>query len=145
MAYFVETSAPNIQPVVAFTAILTHDVDLGPKQAIEYDKILTNIGNGYDKRNGQFRVPVSGVYIISSTIHSQGSSRINVEIVKNGVELAGMYGDDYDMGSQTIVLQLNKGDMVWARNWADHGGVQHVHSYPDLNYCSFSGALIAAL
>lgn len=124
---------------------MTHDVDLGPKQAIEYDKILTNIGNGYDKRNGQFRVPVSGVYIISSTILSQGSSPIYVEIVKNGIELAGMYGDDYDMGSQTIVVLLHKEDMVWTRNFADSGGVQHIHSYHGLSYCSFSGALIAAL
>lgn len=34
----------NATTPVGFTAVLTHDVTLGPHQTLEYDKVLTNIG-----------------------------------------------------------------------------------------------------
>lgn len=34
----------NATTPVGFTAVLTHDVTLGPQQTLEYDKVLTNIG-----------------------------------------------------------------------------------------------------
>jgi hypothetical protein len=47
----VTTPSPSISKV-AFSAILTTRLALGEHQIVEYDKVLTNIGNGYDSRHG---------------------------------------------------------------------------------------------
>ena len=57
------------QPV-AFTAVLAHDVNLGPHQAVEFDMVMTNVGNAYVSKDGQFTAPVYGLYMISATICS---------------------------------------------------------------------------
>ena len=93
------------QPV-AFIAVLVHDVTLGPHQAVEFEKVMTNIGNAYDSRDGQFTVPVYGLYVSSALICSQQSSNAHIEIVRNAVQLAAIYGDDYNLGSQTIMVQF---------------------------------------
>jgi hypothetical protein len=33
---------------------VTHDLSLGQHQAVEYDKVITNVGNAYDSRHGHF-------------------------------------------------------------------------------------------
>ena len=58
------------QPV-AFTAVLVRDVTFGPHQAVEFNKIFTNVRNAYDSRDGQFTAPIDGLYMISATICSQ--------------------------------------------------------------------------
>ena len=57
------------QPV-AFTAVLAHDVNIGPHQAVEFYKIITNVGNAYVSKDGHFAAPVYGLYMISATICS---------------------------------------------------------------------------
>ncbi|XP_071143978.1 C1q-related factor-like [Mytilus edulis] len=131
----------NATTPVGFTAVLTHDVTLGPHQTLEYDKVLTNIGNGYDVRHGYFTVPISGLYIVSATTCSGANEGIWTEIVRNGIQLVALYGDDYDFGSHTIVVSLEQNDEVWVRNYASSGTV---HSIGTRYYSSFSGVLIAA-
>ena len=91
--------------ILPFTAALAHDVILGPHEAVEFDKIIINVVNTYDSRDEQFTTPVDGLRMISATICSQQSSTAHIEIVKNGVQFAGIYGDDYDLWSQTIMVQ----------------------------------------
>ncbi|CAC5422469.1 unnamed protein product [Mytilus coruscus] len=38
-------------PGIAFSTALSHTVNLGQDQLVEYDKIVTNIGNGFDSRH----------------------------------------------------------------------------------------------
>jgi hypothetical protein len=55
------------QPV-AFTAVLAHGATLDPHQAVEFDMVMTNVGNAYVSKDGQFTAPVYGPYMISATI-----------------------------------------------------------------------------
>lgn len=67
--------------------------------------------------NHEFIARVHGVYIFSYTIlNMEGQSVIN-EIVKNDRPLAATKhdSDDYNMGSQTIIVELVHGDRVWIR------------------------------
>jgi hypothetical protein len=99
--------------------VLTHPVSLGPLQTIEYDKVITNIGNAYETRDGQFSPPVSGVYLISATVYITGNP-VFTEIVKNGQQLAAMYGDHNDHSGHTIAVLLHKPDRVWVRHFHDN-------------------------
>lgn len=142
---FYLTETPTSSPIVAFTAVLTHPVSLGPLQAIEFDKVITNIGNAYETRDGQFSAPVSGVYLISATVYAPGRHSVFIEIVKNGQQLAAMYGSNNDdHPGQIIVVVLSKTDRVWVRHFRDNN-IANIFSDADRHYCSFSGVLLAVL
>jgi hypothetical protein len=72
---------PDNQPnhPVAFSAYLTH-LDTGPAigthREIVFDKIETNIGNGYDHFSGTFRAPSDGVYAFTWTIFTAGGGSV---------------------------------------------------------------------
>ena len=135
-------SSHTVSSLVAFTVVLTHDVRLGPLQTLEYDKVITNIGNAYDSRHGHFIAPVKGTYMFSATVCDSGAV-IRAEMVRNGVQVVAMGGDRYDSASQTIMLSLEQNDMVWVRHFKE--GTSTAHAGPDRYYTSFSGALITAL
>lgn len=136
------TPTPANHMLIAFTAILTKDVILGPLQTVEYDKVLTNIGHGYDSRHGHFTAPIHGLYIIAATSCSYDSNVLRTEIVRNGVQLVAMYAADWDMGGHTIFVELNKDDMVWVRHLDE--AQQTIHAGITVQYSSFSGALLSS-
>ena len=135
-------SSNNLHSPVAFTAVLTHNEQLGPLQTLEYDKVITNIGNAYDTRHGHFTAPVNGIYMLSATL-CDDDQIIRTEMVKNGVQLVAMYGDTGLLASHTIMVSLEQNDMVWVRHFKE--GISTVHAGSDRYYTSFSGALITAL
>lgn len=141
-------AATNSQPAqlrkaIGFTAALTSVISLGQHQPVEYDKVITNVGKGFDARHGHFVAPVKGLYILSATILNSEGKEMHMEMVKNGVQLVAFYADpdDYSMGTQTIVLSLKANDMVWIR----HCRVKRpssIYGKPDQPINTFSGALI---
>ena len=135
-------SSNNLQSPVAFTAVLTHDVTLGPLQTLAYDKVITNIGNAYDSRDGRFIAPVNGIYMLSATVFDLHQF-LRTELVRNGVQLVAMFGDDDDSSSHTIMVSLEQNDMVWVRHFKE--GTSTVHGRSDRHYNSFTGTLITAL
>lgn len=59
-------------PAIGFNAILSKGTYLGDYQTIKYDRVLPNIGNGYNKWPGHFTAPLKGMYIF---MHSHGCKR----------------------------------------------------------------------
>merc|ERR1711971_985753 len=53
---------------IIFYAFLSTSKELGQDQTIEFDKVVTNVGNAYDSRHGHFIAPISGYYHFSATI-----------------------------------------------------------------------------
>ena len=105
---------------------------------------MTNVSNDYDSKDGQFTAPVDGLYMIYAKICRQQSFSVHIEIVRNGVQLAVIYGDDYDLGSQTIMVQLNENDKVWVRHFFD-SGFGYINNEADRSYTTCMGALMVAL
>ncbi|CAC5414756.1 C1QL [Mytilus coruscus] len=136
------TEATNVISQVGFTAVLTKDIKLGTLQTIHYDKVITNIGNGYDVSHGHFKAPVNGLYIISATSCSSENERIWTEIVINGIKQAAMYGNTNDMGRHTIVVSLKQNDQVWFRDVTSQISDNHTTSGNLLNQDSGVGEIL---
>jgi hypothetical protein len=114
----------------------------GEHQNVVFDLVETNIGNGYNSHHGVFIAPVSGLYLIYSSILAAHGAEIWCQIVVNGVNKGSVYarGTDgrHDQGSQAILIQLQKGDDVAVQNhFKDHA----VYSDGDI-YSTFSGVLL---
>ncbi|CAG2236651.1 unnamed protein product [Mytilus edulis] len=138
------TPQPSTTVHVAFSAVLTHIISLGELQEIKYDKVLLNIGSGYDARHGHFTSPVNGVYLLSSsTFKNHLADNLYVEMVKNGVQLVANEAPttEYNAGSHTVVIQMNKGDMVWVRHYKTKT-LTNVYGTPTTPVTSFAGVLL---
>ncbi|KAL4230592.1 hypothetical protein ACF0H5_010969 [Mactra antiquata] len=131
---------------IAFTAVLNHEVtNMGVDQNIVFDLVHTNIGNAYNPHHGTFVAPVTGVYVIHTTIFTRYNNIAWCEIVVNGASKAGVFvkaaSGQHNSGSQMLVLRLSQGDDVAVQNiqktdyiFSDH------YVYP-----TFSGFLLKDL
>ncbi|VDI50722.1 Hypothetical predicted protein [Mytilus galloprovincialis] len=133
---------------VAFTAAVNRVLTLGPNQAVQFEKIITNVGNAYDPRHGHMIVPVKGFYLISVTLFNKAEDSDYIELVKNGNPLVYFYeqAGRYSPMSQTIIVSLEKGDVVWVKNHdsASYSG-HHLFGAPAELYNTFSGFLLKSL
>lgn len=125
---------------MAFTATLSQtDKTLGYHQTVEYDHVITNLGNGYDPRHGHFTCPVKGLYLFAVTVlsSSRGSHALYTEVVKNGNRVTRLYNTITEASSTTSVflITLEVGEMVWVRSLNS----EIIHGY---GYDSFAGTLI---
>ncbi|XP_021359604.1 cerebellin-2-like [Mizuhopecten yessoensis] len=129
---------------VGFYARLSpHTLQLGEHQTLEFDHVVTNVGNGYDSRHGHFTAPVAGLFSFTSTVllSSSNNHLMQLNIVKNGVDIGHLFSySALDKGTRTVVLQLSVGDMVWVRN-RDNNSPEIF----GLGYTTFSGFLITPL
>lgn len=124
-------------PPIAFSAVLSTNTHLGNDDAIKYDKVLTNLGNGYDKWSGHFVVPRKGVYVFSCSVMCPNPNHITVGIIKNGktvLPVAAQRG--WESSSRIVILSMEKGDRVWVRRLAHDRNIM-------ANYNSFSGYLLS--
>ncbi|KAK3609817.1 hypothetical protein CHS0354_029856 [Potamilus streckersoni] len=133
--------------VVAFSATLTKDItNLGIEAPIIFDKVITNVGGGYDPRHGHFRAPVSGTYKFSfSILQGTAAMWISTELVKEGRPIGRVKTGDngyWTLGSNVITTHLQEGEDVWVRHKANEGSniipADHGH------FTMFTGHLIRA-
>ncbi|KAJ8316683.1 hypothetical protein KUTeg_005765 [Tegillarca granosa] len=102
-----------------FFSDLTHTIDnLGDNQVIVYDRVLINVGNGYNPNLGHFTVPIKGNYYISVNSMSTPNEGLYLNLLKNGnmmeqIYTGGYKSSDYLSSNEIIILPLEVGDMVW--------------------------------
>jgi hypothetical protein len=132
--------AENETPVAFFARMDKHLEHAGIHQNIIFETAVTNVGNGYHSHVGTFIAPVSGTYVFSATLLSFYHVSGHVQFVKNGQAVTNMYvsGSEagYDTTSQTIVLQLQKGDDVTVQN------LDSDKSFLGIGYGTFTGFLL---
>lgn len=128
---------------------LSQHLTLGPNQAVQYNEIITNFGNAYDSSHGHMITPVKGMYIIAVTCFNQAQDTDRLELVKNGNLITSFYtqGDNrYGPMSQTVVVSLEKGDVVWVRMVNEQAySAHHLFGLPNHYYNTFSGILVFQL
>ncbi|KAK3104990.1 hypothetical protein FSP39_014809 [Pinctada imbricata] len=121
--------------MVGFTACHSKGSTFAAYQTIIYDHIITNIGNAYDVRDGEFNVPYDGLYTFTVTGMAYSNTEMYFTLLKNGVYVQKMYSnlDTSDTSAFTTNLYLQAGDAIWVVN----GGHDSGHLHPN-NYNCFS-------
>ncbi|XP_060567974.1 complement C1q tumor necrosis factor-related protein 3-like [Ruditapes philippinarum] len=123
----------TVESGVAFSASMTVDENnVGEKQDIVFNHVITNVGNAYNNHHGTFIAPVTGTYVFYFSLHSPGA---RADLVLNGSAVANLYIGN-DQASQLAILNVNAGDDVSVQNLV--AGKQYWGS----GYSTFSGFLL---
>ncbi|VDI52053.1 Hypothetical predicted protein [Mytilus galloprovincialis] len=130
----------NQKNTVAFSAYTTHSQVIYSNTNIKFEKVWTNIGNGYNPSTGIFTAPRQGVYQITAVVLSVSGKQLYLHLKHNNEYTAGrlVYGDGYKTGTFDVVLNLQKGDTISVVCKSSTS----VYSDSD-KYNTFSGHLIA--
>ena len=130
--------------IVALLAMLTTGVNLGQDQTVTYNNVITNIGRAYDTKTGHCISLVNGVCIFSASIFTLPDHQVHLHMVRNGKVFISLFSQNngWHLGSQTIIVILEEGDIVWVK----HDSTRH-HDVPAKStitnsYNTFSGALL---
>ncbi|XP_061195794.1 uncharacterized protein LOC133204028 [Saccostrea echinata] len=111
----------NLSQRVAFTVGVSSTSTSWNSGTLVYDKVINNVGGGYNPNTGIFTAPVEGNYVFYVTIQSYKNNAIYVDIVLNGsskvrsIAFPNWPHEQYDTGTNLVTLQLQKGDAVWVR------------------------------
>ncbi|CAC5392956.1 C1QL [Mytilus coruscus] len=120
---------------IGFHAELSNTITLSSTQTLNFERVITNIGNGYNNHTGMFTATDNGLYFFMASFIPEGSSRAHLEMVKNSVVIA--RGRAHGSGSMQAVVKLMRGDVVRCRHWSG-SGTETVYK----NFSFFSGYLI---
>uniref|UniRef100_K1Q0A5 Complement C1q-like protein 4 n=1 Tax=Magallana gigas TaxID=29159 RepID=K1Q0A5_MAGGI len=134
---------------VAFFVYMSQNVlinTISKYKTFVYDRVETNVGNGYNVQTGNFTAPESGVYVFHTTTAAFDKSHSTIEIVANGQVKDITWADAMDhndraVASSMTVLSLTGGDVVYVRV-----GLTFAGNYLESNQytrMSFSGFKLA--
>lgn len=115
---------------VGFTACLSTSGDVFHQgdQTIIFDKVFTNVGQGYNSHTGIFTAPRRGLYVFHLAAMSRAGTSKYLDLVKDGNELdkayVGAHGViDYQSVAKEWALELNQGSQVWIKDGTYKGDV----------------------
>lgn len=94
---------------------------------IKFETTITDVGAGYNNQTGIFVVPITGIYLISSSlmdhdgsdVSSTGKVMVRGEIVHNQKVVGRILGrgepEHRDQGANTVFVVANEGDQIFIR------------------------------
>ncbi|XP_033724707.1 uncharacterized protein LOC117314726 [Pecten maximus] len=127
---------------VAFTVGLTHDIHLPAYTKVPYDRLYTNLGNGFDMNRKVFTAKLHGLYVFHFHGLSQNGQALYLDLYHNYKYVTSAYAFDassYSAGSNAATLSLLAGDQVYV----SVRGNSALYGRNDQVYCTFSGYLVA--
>uniref|UniRef100_A0A3B5AGS4 C1q domain-containing protein n=1 Tax=Stegastes partitus TaxID=144197 RepID=A0A3B5AGS4_9TELE len=134
---------------VLFTAVIGSYGTIGPNNVdttLVYRRVVTNIGDAYNRNTGIFTAPVAGVYYFIFFYHAGGDCEAMLYLYRN-YQLVVMTSDHIskhdtaDNGGNAALLHLDKGEQVYVRMAAyTHAGfivqgVKICSNFRSLNPC----------
>ncbi|KAG7248071.1 hypothetical protein CRUP_010462 [Coryphaenoides rupestris] len=113
-------------PRVAFSVALGDSVGPFDKDStLKYQRIISNMGSGYNPATGTFTAMVRGVYYFSYTMYNNNSGQPNsvVSLMMNSQRMVSTWdteGDDsHDSATNGAAVQLEVGDSVFIKLYAN--------------------------
>ncbi|KAL4225809.1 hypothetical protein ACF0H5_013799 [Mactra antiquata] len=129
--------AENEMTVAFFSKLGKQIKNPGVHQQIVFEEVVTNVGNCYNNFSGDFRAPLRGVYVFSTTIKATlEPGPFHFQYMLNGNAKSNLQIDKGDAISQQVVLDLHQGDTV-----AIHSTVEG-HGIYGYGHSTFSGFLL---
>ncbi|XP_052284713.1 complement C1q tumor necrosis factor-related protein 3-like [Dreissena polymorpha] len=105
---------------VAFSAYLNSDViNLSPGRTIQFQGVVLNDENAYNKYTGVFTVPLDGVYFLPFTAEDLQPRRELLNLVADGQLISSTVfertsgGNGHRVGGYTVLARLRKSQSVW--------------------------------
>lgn len=145
MASIIHTNAPSFDAIVAFYAQMS-GAELSPRahHTLIFDKIRTNVGNGYNGETGIFTAPKEGIFVLNWVIRLVSAAHSTELMLNNdvlGVIFLRARQDDDSSVSGLAVAHVAKGDVVFVRVHSLLAGDGNIFSNTYGNP-SFSGWLL---
>ena len=127
---------------VAFSGTLKQKIPRSEfGKIVKFDVVTTNVGNAYDPATGIFRSPVSGLYLITTTVLGDKNSFVILETRHNGTLIArshsGSGGYGHKSGTDISVVHMKKGDTISSK--VTSGGAAYLD-----HFSRFTAALLKA-
>ena len=100
-------------------------------EIIKFDRIITNIGEGYVQSNGKFIATVKGTYQFSGTFYEK-RDLIGALLKRNGNGVIQANNGERGTATLSVVLSLMAGDEVYLERpgWVDDDArYSHVSSF----------------
>ena len=117
--------------------VLEGDTNPGAGEKIPYNRVITNVGNGYITARNEFVCPTAGLYVFYFAGYGRNNADCYLDIVKNDAEVGvrGYAHQEYrSTGTNMAVLELDQADLVYIRNLSS--GCQ---LWGTANFNAFSG------
>uniref|UniRef100_A0A3B5R8I4 Complement C1q tumor necrosis factor-related protein 3-like n=1 Tax=Xiphophorus maculatus TaxID=8083 RepID=A0A3B5R8I4_XIPMA len=142
-----ETKLKEKQEVMETSAATGGSGSIGPfntDTTIIYRRLIINVGNAYNQHTGIFAAPVPGIYYFTFFYHAAGTQVVNLSLMKNNEIVVTTYDhktshDGADNGGNAALLQLQQGDQVYVRMYANS------HIWQNDHITTFSGVLLRPL
>nr|KAG5686848.1 hypothetical protein BaRGS_029893 [Batillaria attramentaria] len=101
----------------------SHGIPLTAHSTLKFDKIIYNLGNGYDTRTGIFTAPVTGVYAFflnAMSVNSHHALKLQIMKETTWLDIAYAEGgtDVNDQGSTEVTTHIKAGQQVWVRQYS---------------------------
>jgi len=132
-------SAPVSKKVAFFVGLTDNLGPVNEHTDILFDRVVTNIGSGYEASSGRFTAPVNGTYQFNVIVSAQGRQKAAVMVLKNGGMVATVWAESipyWATASNIAILSMEKGDQVWLMLL---NRASYLHGYM---YTTFSGFMI---
>ncbi|XP_070534643.1 complement C1q subcomponent subunit B-like [Ptychodera flava] len=90
-------------------------------RAVRYNKVHTNIGDGYSKSTGKFTCSIPGVYFFTiSGVGENPHSEFYICLMKNDEQLPCAHAGNFQTeqggsASNSVIVTLQRGDTVWVK------------------------------
>lgn len=112
-----------------------------------FDTVITNVGASYNKHDGVFTAPVSGVYVFSWNIYSNYDGNIFTELMVNSDKKGGTRSDSHTVAedhnsSHSVIVEVGQGDIVFIRTHPTISSTGNIISSSTSYQSSFSGWLL---
>ena len=106
-----------ITPVVGFHVALSKIWSGSGK--VQFDKIISNYGHGWNNITHVFNVPTKGLYFLILTVMNREGSSAYSWLMRGSTRVALAYAaaaNPYNVGTATTVLLLDAGEHVYAQH-----------------------------
>ncbi|XP_068164892.1 complement C1q subcomponent subunit A-like isoform X1 [Antennarius striatus] len=130
---------------VMFTAVADHSWSCGPYEedtTMIFNKVITNIGDGYDNTSGLFTAFTSGYYYFTLFYHAGTEHVSGLTLMKNSEVITNTF-EDFENGpgftdnaGKSAFVKLERGNVVFVRLPA------HCQVHASDNTTTFSGFLV---